>query len=136
MLAIYKVILEPEGKEKLFRVTWHNLENNSQYCSIRESEITPEEIQWLWQIPLYQLEIGQKLFRFLDGDAHHFQQALNRANLQGEILQVYLRTCKQTSDWPFELLATDGVFLLPKLNRPSPSVVRFMEKSIPMWPGT
>jgi hypothetical protein len=44
MLAIYKVILEPEGKEKLFRVTWHNLENNSQYCSIRESEITPEEI--------------------------------------------------------------------------------------------
>jgi tetratricopeptide (TPR) repeat protein len=114
MLAIYKVILEPEGKEKLFRVTWHNLENNSQYCSIRESEITPEEIKWLWQIPLYQLEIGQKLFRFLDGDAHHFQQALNRANLQGEILQVYLRTCKQTSDWPFELLATDRAFLLPK----------------------
>jgi tetratricopeptide (TPR) repeat protein len=112
MPVIYKVFLDSEGKEKLFRVTWHNLENNSQDCFIRESEITPEEIQWLWQIPSYQLEIGQKLFRFLDGEAHHLQQALNQANLQGEILQVYLHTCKQTADWPFEFLAKDSEFLL------------------------
>ncbi len=112
MPVIYNVIIETTGKENHFQVTWQNPGNNTKDTFSWEAKITTEEIQWLWQIPSYQLIIGEKLFRFLDGEAHHFRQALNQANYMGEPLQVNLWTSKQTSDWPFELLAKDKTFLL------------------------
>ncbi len=112
MPVIYNVIIEPVKEENLFQVTWHNVETNAQDCFLREAEIIPEETRRLWQIPKNQAAIGEKLFRFLDGDARHLARALNEANQQGEILQLYLRTCKETADWPFELLAKESVFLL------------------------
>ena len=113
MSIIYNVTIEPTGKENQYHITWHNPKTNTVNSFDQEAEITPEETQRLWQWPQCQLDIGQKLFRFLDGEAHHLQQALDQSNRQGESLQIHLRTCKQTADWPFELLAKDGVFLLP-----------------------
>jgi hypothetical protein len=114
MPVIYNVTIKPAGKENLYQVIWHNVETNAQDCFSWEAEITPEETARLWQKPENQATIGEKLFRFLDGDARHLARALQEANLQGESLQVYLWTCKQTADWPFELLARQGTFLLPR----------------------
>jgi hypothetical protein len=113
MSIIYNVTIEPTGKENHFQVTWYDVEQNSQDCFARGIDITPKEAQLLWEQPQYQPAIGQKLFHFLDGDARHFMRALDQANQQGETLLVYLFTCKQTADWPFELLARNDTFCLP-----------------------
>ncbi len=112
MSIIYNVTIEPTDTGNRFRITWQSMETNSVNSFDQESEMTLEETQRLWQWPRCQLSIGRKLFRFLDGDLHYFQQALNRANYMGEPLQINLWTCKQTADWPFELLAKDNSFLV------------------------
>ncbi len=114
MPIIYNVTIEPAEGENRFQVTWYNPENNSRDCFSQAAEITPGKTRKLWQKKKNQLEIGEKLFRFLDGDARHFVGALNQAHHQGEYLQIYLRTCRQIADWPFELLAKDNTFLLPR----------------------
>jgi hypothetical protein len=113
MPIIYNVTIESTEKENCFQVTWHNVEAGVQDGFIGEIDITPKETQFLWQEPGYQMAIGQKLSRFLDGDSRHFLRALDRANREGEPLLVYLSTCNKTADWPFELLALDNTFLLP-----------------------
>ncbi len=107
MPVIYNVTVEHTGEGSLFHITWHNMETDTVDSFNGEIEMTPEETQSLWQLEHYQLPIGEKLFRFLDGDARHFKRALDEARHQGESLQVYLRppSCNQTADWPFELLA-------------------------------
>jgi hypothetical protein len=113
MSIIYNGTIESTVKENHYHITWHNPEKNSTDSFTQSAGIMPDEVQRLWHQPLYQLTIGQKLFRFLDGEAHHFQQALDHAWQQGESLQIYLHACKETADWPFELLARDNEFLLP-----------------------
>jgi len=113
MPIIHNVSIDPTEIENYFHITWHNAETRAVNSFEQTADITPEETQMMWQWPRCQLDIGQKLFRFLDGENQRFRQALNLANYQGERLQVNLRTCKQTADWPFELLAKDGTFLLP-----------------------
>ena len=113
MAVIYDVTIKFVETENIFNVAWKNVETNTEDSFNQAAEITPEETEELWQYRVYQLTIGQKLFRLLDGDARHFVRALGQANRQGEILQVYLRTCSQTADWPFELLAENSEFLLP-----------------------
>jgi tetratricopeptide (TPR) repeat protein len=112
MSIIYNVTIEPTKRQDLFQITWHNREKNSQNCFSREAGITQEETKRLWRMSKSQLRIGQKLFRFLDGENRCLRQALDRANRAGECLQLHLNTCEQTHDWPFELLA-DETFLLP-----------------------
>jgi tetratricopeptide (TPR) repeat protein len=114
MSIIYDVIIETTKKKNRFHITWHNLKTSKVDSFEQESEITREESQRLWQWPRCQLPIGEKLFRFLDGDNRHFQQGLDQAKHLGEPLQIHLRACKQTADWPFELLAKDNTFLLPQ----------------------
>lgn len=113
MSIIYNVTIEAAGAHNRFRVTWLDVEKNSQDYFDMEATVTPEEIKHLWRYSNHQLPIGQKLFRFLDGDARHFMRVLDRADREGEMLQVRLWTCEQTADWPFELLAADNAFLLP-----------------------
>jgi hypothetical protein len=113
MPIIYNLTIKPLEEEKRFQVTWHNVEANSQDSFTGAVDITPKETQLLWLQPEYQLDIGQKLFRFLDGDSRHFMRALEQANQKAEPLQVYLFTCHKTADWPFELLARGDTFLLP-----------------------
>ncbi len=61
----------------------------------------------------HQLSIGNRLFRFLDGEGRHLQRALEQAAKQGEPLLLHLRACQVLADLPFELLALDSNFLLP-----------------------
>jgi tetratricopeptide (TPR) repeat protein len=77
-------------------------------------DIMPEEVDWMWKDQRYQLRIGEKLYCFLDGDKGCLQQALKEAGAKGELLHIFLATCNQTANWPFELLAKDGLFLLSK----------------------
>ena len=99
MPIIYNVTIESTGKETHYHITWHNPETNSTDSFIQSSDIMPDEVQRLWHQPLYQLTIGQNLFRFLDGEAHHFQQALDHARQQGESLQLYLHAFKRGNIW-------------------------------------
>ena len=112
-MTIYNVTIKPMENENGFRITWYNVESNTVDSFEQVTDISPEETQRQWHHPEHQLDIGEKLFRFLDGDARHFLRALNEAHEQGESLQVHLLPCQQTADWPFELLAHDGTFLLP-----------------------
>lgn len=118
MAIIYRVTIDPAekeaGKENLFRITWHNVEANTEdFFEQSAGEIMQDETWKFWQNPLYQLNIGRKLFRFLDGDSRHLQRALDEAGQQGESLYLHLQTCNQVADWPFELLAQEDIFLLP-----------------------
>jgi tetratricopeptide (TPR) repeat protein len=118
MAIIYKVTIEPAekeaGKENLFRITWYNIETNTRdFFEQSAGEIMQDETWRVWRNPLYQLNIGRKLSRFLDGDFRHLQRALDEASQQGESLHLHLYTCNQAADWPFELLAQEDIFLLP-----------------------
>jgi tetratricopeptide (TPR) repeat protein len=118
MAIIYKVIVEQAekeaGKENLFRITWYNAETNTEnFFEQSAREIMQDKTWRAWKNPLYQLDIGSKLFRFLDGDFRHLQRALDEAGQQGESLHLLLHTCNQAADWPFELLAQKDTFLLP-----------------------
>ncbi len=114
MAIIYKVTIDPAEKENRYHITWHHMETSTE-DSFEQSaaDIKLDERKRLWQELRYRLDMGQKLFHFLDGDARHFKRALEDASRRGESLLVHLRSCKQTSDWPFELLAQEDSFLLP-----------------------
>jgi tetratricopeptide (TPR) repeat protein len=111
---IYNVSIEPIDIENRFRITWKNAKNNTVYSFEQAIGITPEEKQWLWQMTRHRQIIGEKLFAFLDGEGHRFQQALEHAKQEDKTLLVNLHTCKAAEDWPFEVLAKDGIFLLLK----------------------
>lgn len=114
MPIIYNVTIKPLEKENLLNITWHKPETGTVDSFDQSAEITQEEAQWLWQLPRHRLIIGKKLFRFLDGESHHFQQALEYALQKGDSLLVNLHTCKGAHDWPFELIAKSNEFLLLK----------------------
>lgn len=114
MSIIYNINIEPAKKHNLFHITWHKPETNTVDSFEQSIEITLDETHLLCHQQRHQLSIGHKLYKFLDSDNHHFQHALDRANRLGEPLQLNLCTCKQTADWPFELLAKDNTFLLPQ----------------------
>ncbi len=102
----YKVTVTPGKKENLYTITWHNMETHTEkHIEQPSTEITPKDVETLWQKPQHQLTIGHKLFHFLDGNKHLFQHALDNANAKGETLEILLCPCKHTADWPFELLS-------------------------------
>lgn len=111
MPIIYDLTIELEEKENPFRITWLEREKKEQTTFSGRLNI-PEEIFAHWEKTENHLIVGQALFDFLDGDDRFFVRALNQASKQGEKLQVHLRTCKETADWPFELLANEDEFLL------------------------
>jgi len=114
MSIVYQVTISPAKEKHLFNITWYNRQTRKENSfSHSAAEITTEDIERLWQLPKYQLEIGGKLYRFLDGDARHLERALKKAGHKAEPLILHLCTCKETADWPFELLARDNSFLLP-----------------------
>ncbi|MCP4155973.1 MAG: tetratricopeptide repeat protein [bacterium] len=115
MSLIYNITIKPTAKENSpedFSVTWHEEETGKTSTIESTPEITTEETEWLWRLSKFQLTIGQKLYRFLEGDTQNFQRALEKAKRKNEDLQLHLSTCKQIADWPFELLAKDGTYLL------------------------
>ena len=115
MPIVYQVTISPAKEKHLFNITWYNRQTREKNSFTHSAaEITTEEIERLWQKLQYQLDIGGKLYRFLDGDARHLERALQESAHQAEPLILQLCTCKETADWPFELLARDNLFLLPQ----------------------
>ena len=114
MPTTFEIQIQPAANQTGYQITWHHPATNQQDHFVQTGHFpTPDEITRLWLEPKHQLEIGQKLFRFLDGDARHFARALDAATQQAEILTLHLRACSEVADWPFELLARDHRFLLP-----------------------
>jgi len=114
MPIIYNVTVNPTEEDSRFLIRWRNENAGTEDCfETSAAEMIPGDIRTLWLQPQHQMDIGQRLFHFLDGDARHFQRALNEANRAGELLQLHLVACNQVSNWPFELLAREGSFLLP-----------------------
>jgi tetratricopeptide (TPR) repeat protein len=117
MAIIYNITIESAGKDKenLFHITWQKKGTKQKNgFDQKAKDITKEEVERLWQQPKHQFTIGNKLFRFLDGNNGYLQQALEEAIRKGEPLQLNLCPCNQVADWPFELLARGGTFLLPQ----------------------
>lgn len=121
---------EANDKKNSFQVTWYDDAGNIISAFEQTPKITPEETLRLWRLDKFQLPIGQKLFRFLDGEAHILQEALTQAFRKGEIIRLHLNTCPGTHDWPFELLA-DKDFLLPGKIHLVRNVSRGSEKKTP-----
>ncbi len=114
MPVIYEVRIDSTGNLNSYRIHWQNLAAQSQDAFTQPDHApTSDEVQRLWLKPVHHHALGQKLFRFLDGDARHLQRALTEAAEHGEPLIIQLRPCKEAADWPFELLAQEGIFLLP-----------------------
>lgn len=114
MATIYTIRINVKEKENRFHIEWYQgMEEKLLGSFLFAAEITDEDIRELWQYPEYQLDIGNKLFRFLDGDSRYLMLALADANKQGEQLQLHLWALKQVMDWPFELLAQKEAFLIP-----------------------
>ncbi|MFH1943533.1 MAG: tetratricopeptide repeat protein [bacterium] len=114
MQILYRISIEPTEKEKVYRIVWTDVANQHQdHFHQTADEITQEEVDRLWLQSSNQKSIGNKLFGFLDGDAKHLNRALDEAAKQGEPLLLELSVCKSVSDWPFELMAQNGVFLAP-----------------------
>jgi tetratricopeptide (TPR) repeat protein len=110
----FEVKVESLADQSSYRLTWRNLSTQTQDAFVQSQHaLTREEVEQLWLEPQHQLRLGQKLFRFLDGDARHLQRALYEAAQHGEPLTLHVRPAKELADWPFELLAQDRAFLLP-----------------------
>ena len=112
MPLAYDVVIEPAEQAGLFTVTWRDSETGAEDCFEQRMPEGLEQTLELWRLWVHQVDIGEKLFRFLDGVAGHFKKALDRAEKKDTTLHINLRTCEKTIDWPFECLARDGVFLL------------------------
>jgi tetratricopeptide (TPR) repeat protein len=114
MAYIYRVTVEKiENKQDSYKITWFDKQERTENTfESSAKDLTQDELTRLWHESTYMLSIGEKLFRFLDGDLHLLEQALSEAQKKAEALILQLYTCKETEDWPFEILAKDKVFLL------------------------
>jgi hypothetical protein len=114
MPITYKVSVAAANREGVFHITWLNLRTNKQDSFEQSSSgIMPEEVERLWKKTGHRLDIGNKLFRFLDGDCNYLQRGLKEAANYNQSLQIHLVTGSETLDWPFELLSQGDSFLLP-----------------------
>jgi hypothetical protein len=114
MPVIYNVTIKPVEKENNFNITWQDGESKTQISFINRLTIPQEDLLTGWEKASNHLEIGENLFYFLDGtnDTRYFSQVLDKAAGLKKKIQINLRTCEETADWPFELIAKKGEFLL------------------------
>ena len=113
MAVAYKVRLT-SAEENQYRITWENEQNRQVESFLQEvPKISAEDLNKLQYDPDFGLEIGRKLFRFLDGNSRNLERALDEAGQYGENLVLYLEACTDLSHWPFELLSKENNYLLP-----------------------
>ncbi len=99
---IYEVKIEPVAEKSAYRITWLNPDTQTQGAFTQAGiNLTAEELESFQTQHANHLALGQKLFRFLDGDARHLQSALDEAAKQGESLLLQLRASQEVADWPF-----------------------------------
>jgi tetratricopeptide (TPR) repeat protein len=114
MDTVYRVTVEVAKKKDVFTVTWEDTgTNTSETVEVSASDIVPGDVERFRQKPDLHLEIGRKLFGFLDSEKHLLQRAMDEASRRGGPLTLLLCPGDQTADWPFELLARENSFLLP-----------------------
>jgi tetratricopeptide (TPR) repeat protein len=114
---VFRVNVTKTEEENRFQVTWFDLEQKQKDCfeaQAPEFEIGSIYARTLWKSEEHALETGEKLYRFLDGDSRHLERALKNAWRKGQSLELYISICVEAADWPFELLAKEGNFLLTK----------------------
>ncbi|MCK4761655.1 MAG: tetratricopeptide repeat protein [Candidatus Aminicenantes bacterium] len=111
MPIIRNITIEQGEKENHFQVTWHDPATNKK-DRFMQSLTSSEEMEVNGNQHSSQVAVGERLFRFLDSDSRHLQFALDKAADWNETLQINLRACKPALDWPFELMAQNGAFLL------------------------
>jgi CHAT domain len=109
MPIVYNVSIQTASD--IFKITWENVANKDRYCLRNNLAIIDHEDFKNWETSSKQLKIGEALFHFLDGDSRYFSQILDKGYKRGETLRINLSTCKETADWPFELIAWKGNFL-------------------------
>jgi len=114
MPIIYTVTIKPVEEENLYHITWQQGKNKSQRSFINRLTIPHEELLTGWEKASNQSEIGEALSRLLDGDdnTRYLSQQLEKAAKAGKKIQLNLRACRETADWPFELIAINGTFLV------------------------
>ncbi|MCP4157659.1 MAG: tetratricopeptide repeat protein, partial [bacterium] len=112
MPTILNITITPTAKKNRHRITLNDERTGQTTTFESPPELTEGEASHLWRNAQYQKAIGEKLYRFLDGDTHHLTRALEKAKQKDEHLQLHLTTSPQTHDWPFELLAKDGTYVL------------------------
>jgi hypothetical protein len=114
MPIIYNVTIKPVEIENLFNITWQERENKTQVSFINSLTIPQEDLLTGWEKASKHLEIGENLFDFLDGssDTRYFSRVLEKTAGLKKKIQINLRTWEETADWPFELIAKKGEFLL------------------------
>jgi tetratricopeptide (TPR) repeat protein len=112
---VYRVKVTNAGAEHRFRVTWFSVEENKMddfEASALDIATRPKYTKTLWKSEQHALETGTKIYRFLNGDAQHLERALASSMRSGSQLTLFLSLCPEVADWPFELLAKQGEFLL------------------------
>jgi len=113
MAVAYKVIIAG-AEDNRFQITWVNEQTGQTDSFLQESpRITPDDLNKLRYDPGFGLEMGRKLFRFLDGNSRHLERALDEAAQYEENPVLFLEDCKDVFHWPFELLAKENNYLLP-----------------------
>jgi hypothetical protein len=112
--TIYYVSIKPAEEENLFNITWQDEESKTQISFINRQNNPQKDLLTGWEKTSKHLEIGENLFDFLDGGSNtrYFSQVLDKAAGLKKKIQINLRTCEETADWPFELIAKNGEFLL------------------------
>ncbi|MCP4219691.1 MAG: CHAT domain-containing protein, partial [bacterium] len=110
----FDVEINKSLKEGFLSVIWRNPGANTENSFEAETPVFKKEhihTDSLWPNAKQALETGTRLFNFLDGGGD-FRRALKEAEFRDQPLQLGISTCKETHDWPLELVAHNGVFLL------------------------
>jgi len=117
MSLIFKITVKKTTKQDIYNITWLNKQTRSEEpFESSASDLTEDELLHLWTEAKHQLPIGQKLFRFLDGDRRFLEQAVSQGQKEDKPVILQLDACPEVENWPFELLASpkDNCFLLVK----------------------
>jgi tetratricopeptide (TPR) repeat protein len=118
MEMCHKVSIQAKDKSNLFHITWQNMGTGAETSFDRGPGEIPASATAYPRPdrfnPGSQISSGEALFAFLDGDKRCLHRALDSAGRRGKTLILYLETCAAAADWPFELLARERVFLLPR----------------------
>lgn len=115
-LLVLDVSIEPVDsvlEEDSFRITWKEEGAGEPVSFVSRIEGRIERILKDWDNARDLMEIGQILFRFIEGgeEIRFLSRVLERARLVRKKVLIYLRACREVADWPFELVADHGVFL-------------------------
>jgi hypothetical protein len=109
----YQVSITKQPDTGLFRVTWLDMEKQEKtFFEVPAPKVMEGRLK-SWKHPGNRLAVGRELFQFLDGSQRYFSGLLEKAAAENLYPLVYLTACRESEDWPFELIARGDQFLVP-----------------------